>query len=53
MIPVFFIYGLAFFVIGLAIVIYPKKDSEFKLANNLLLIAGFGDGIYLAFRELF
>ncbi|MCD6311073.1 MAG: hypothetical protein J7M11_01240, partial [Elusimicrobia bacterium] len=42
MIPVFFIYGLAFFIIGLAIVIYPKKDSEFKLAKNLLLIAGFG-----------
>ncbi len=42
MIPVFFIYGLTFFTLGLAIIIYPKKDSEFKLANNLLLIAGFG-----------
>jgi signal transduction histidine kinase len=39
---VFFIYGLAFFILGFAILVYPKKDSLFKLANKLWLIAGFG-----------
>lgn len=39
---VFFIYGLAFFALGVTIFIYPKKDSTFKLANNLWLIASFG-----------
>lgn len=39
---VFFIYGLAFFILGVTIFIYPKKDSTFKLANNLWLIASFG-----------
>jgi uncharacterized membrane protein YhaH (DUF805 family) len=42
MIFVFFIYGLAFFILGFAVFVYPKKDSMFKLANNLWLIAGFG-----------
>lgn len=42
MIFVWFIYGLAFFVFGLAIAIYPKKGSAFKLANSMWLIAGFG-----------
>ena len=42
MVFVFFIYGLAFFVLGLAILIYPKKGSAFRLANHLWLIAGFG-----------
>ena len=42
MVVVFFIYGLAFFILGFAIVVYPKKGSAFKLANYLWLIAGFG-----------
>ena len=42
MIFVWFIYGLAFFTLGLAIIVYPKKGSAFKLANYLWLIAGFG-----------
>jgi signal transduction histidine kinase len=42
MLFVWFIYGLAFFVLGLAILIYPKKPSVFKLANDIWLIAGFG-----------
>ncbi|MFH1552157.1 MAG: PAS domain-containing sensor histidine kinase [Candidatus Omnitrophota bacterium] len=42
MILVVFIYGLAFFVLGFAIFIFPKKDSVFKLAKNLWLIASFG-----------
>jgi len=42
MIFIFFIYGLAFFTLGLAIFLYPKKDSVFNLANKLWLIAAFG-----------
>ncbi len=42
MIFVWFIYGLAFFALGLVIIIYPKKGSVFKLANYIWLIAGFG-----------
>ena len=39
---VFFIYGLAFFLLGFAILLYPRKNSEFRLADHLYLIAGFG-----------
>ncbi len=39
---VFFIYGLAFFVMGTAIFIQPKKESGFKLAQILWLLAAFG-----------
>lgn len=39
---VFFIYGLAFFILGFAIMLYPKKKSGFILADQLYLIAGFG-----------
>ena len=42
MLFVWFIYGLAFFALGLVIIVYPKKPSIFKLANHILLIAGFG-----------
>ncbi len=42
MVAVFFIYGLAFFVLGLAIIVYPKKGSTFRLAKHIWLIAGFG-----------
>jgi PAS domain S-box-containing protein len=42
MLFVWFIYGLAFFVLGLVILVYPKKPSVFKLANDIWLIAGFG-----------
>ena len=42
MILIFLIYGLAFFTMGLAIFIFPKRDSEFKLAKKIWLIAGFG-----------
>ena len=41
MIVVFFIYGLSFFVLGMAILIYPKRHSVFALAPHLNLIAGF------------
>lgn len=39
---IFFLYGLAFFLLGFAILLYPKKRSSFKLADSLWLIAGFG-----------
>lgn len=39
---VFFVYGLAFFLLGFAILLYPKSRSEFKLAQSIWLIAGFG-----------
>ena len=39
---VFFIYGLAFVVMGLSIALQSKKGSEFKLGNILWLLAGFG-----------
>ena len=42
MLFVWFIYGLAFFVLGLVVLVYPKKGSAFKLANDIWLIAGFG-----------
>jgi PAS domain S-box-containing protein len=42
MIFIWFVYGLAFFALGLVILVYPKKDSRFSLANQIWLIAGFG-----------
>ena len=39
---VFFIYGLAFFILGFAVLLYPKKGSSFALAKSIKLIAGFG-----------
>ena len=42
MIFIWFVYGLAFFTLGLAIMVYPKRGSAFKLANHIWLIAAFG-----------
>jgi len=42
MILVWFIYGLAFFVLGLMILIYPKKNSNFDLARHIWLVGAFG-----------
>ncbi len=39
---VFFFYGLAFFILGVSIFLYPKKRSRFILADSLWLIAAFG-----------
>jgi len=41
MIAVFFIYGLSFFILGFAILLYPKKHSDFWLARNIWPIAAF------------
>ncbi|RPJ39421.1 MAG: PAS domain-containing sensor histidine kinase [Planctomycetaceae bacterium] len=42
MILVWFVYGLAFFVLGLVILVYPKKDSRFALAHGLWMVGVFG-----------
>lgn len=42
MIGIFFIYGLAFFILGFSVLLYPKKRSTLTLASNLWLIAAFG-----------
>lgn len=39
---VFFIYGLAFVIMGACIWIQPKKGSKFELSNILWLLAAFG-----------
>lgn len=39
---VFFIYGLAFFALGLSVLIYPKKSSRFGLGEDIWLLAAFG-----------
>lgn len=39
---VFFVYGLAFVTMGICIFVQPRKESKFKLASILWLLAGFG-----------
>lgn len=42
MVTIFFIYGLAFFVLGVSILIYPKKDSAFILSRTLWILGLYG-----------
>jgi PAS domain S-box-containing protein len=42
MILVWFVYGLAFFVLGLVILVYPKKGSKFDLAQCIWMVGVFG-----------
>jgi signal transduction histidine kinase/DNA-binding response OmpR family regulator len=42
MLVVFFVYGLAFFLLGTAILLQSRRGSEFALAKFLWLLAGFG-----------
>jgi len=42
MILVWFVYGLAFFVLGLVILVYPKKGSKFDLARCIWMVGVFG-----------
>ncbi len=42
MIYVYFFYGLSFFTLGISIIFYPKKGSEFRIAKTLVFIALFG-----------
>jgi two-component sensor histidine kinase len=39
---IFFVYGLAFVTMGIAILVQPKKDSEHKIADIFWLLALFG-----------
>jgi len=39
---VFFIYGFAFVIMGITVLLQPKKMSEFEIANILWLLAAFG-----------
>lgn len=41
-IPVYFIYGLAFYSLGLALLIESGRSSELHLARAIRLMAGFG-----------
>ncbi|MBI3926866.1 MAG: sensor histidine kinase [Armatimonadetes bacterium] len=40
--PILFVYGLAFFTMGLAIVLQVRRDSKLPLARNLWPLAAFG-----------
>jgi two-component system, sensor histidine kinase and response regulator len=42
MLLVFFIYGLAFFLLGMAILLQPRWGSAFKIGDSLWLLASFG-----------
>jgi len=42
MILIFFVYGMSFFIMGIAIELYPKKGSHLRLVDNLWLISLFG-----------
>jgi signal transduction histidine kinase/DNA-binding response OmpR family regulator len=42
MLVVFFLYGLAFFLLGIAILLQPRRGSAFEIGNSLWLLAGFG-----------
>jgi PAS domain S-box-containing protein len=42
MILIWFVYGLAFFTLGLVILVYPKKDSRFDLARYIWMVGVFG-----------
>jgi signal transduction histidine kinase len=39
---VYFVYGLAFLLMGIALLLQPKKDSEFRIAKVFWLLAAFG-----------
>ena len=39
---IFFVYGLAFFLLGFTILYYPKKNSSFKLAGKINFVGWFG-----------
>jgi diguanylate cyclase (GGDEF)-like protein len=38
----YFFYGLSFFSLGISIIFYPKKGSEFRIAKALVFISLFG-----------
>ena len=42
MIAVYFVYGLAFFVLGVALLVAARRDSSFRFATVLAPLALFG-----------
>ncbi len=42
MVFVYFVYGLSFFTLGLAVLVYPKRDSIYPLASDMWPIGAFG-----------
>ncbi|MFH1665076.1 MAG: hypothetical protein ABIA77_03055, partial [Candidatus Omnitrophota bacterium] len=39
---IFFVYGLSFFCLGLAILLYPAAGINFRLGKGIKLIGAFG-----------
>ena len=42
MVPIYFVYGLAFFSMGLAVMLESRRTSELPIARSMGLLAGFG-----------
>jgi signal transduction histidine kinase len=42
MVPIYFVYGLAFFSMGLAVMLESRRTSELPIARCMGLLAGFG-----------
>lgn len=42
MIPVFFVYGLSFFILGLAVLLQSRKGSDFRLGRHIAFLGWFG-----------
>jgi diguanylate cyclase (GGDEF)-like protein len=42
MIYIFFFYGLSFFTLGISVLFFPKRGSEFRIAKTIAFIALFG-----------
>jgi diguanylate cyclase (GGDEF)-like protein len=39
---IYFFYGLSFFTLGISVIFYPKRGSEFRIAKTIVFIALFG-----------
>jgi diguanylate cyclase (GGDEF)-like protein len=39
---IYFFYGLSFFTLGISVIFYPKKGSEFRIAKTFVFMALFG-----------
>lgn len=39
---VYFVYGLSFFTLGMALLVCPRRDSEFPIARTLVFVGLFG-----------
>jgi diguanylate cyclase (GGDEF)-like protein len=39
---IYFLYGLSFFTLGISVIFFPRKGSEFRIAKTIIFIALFG-----------